>query len=65
MASSPALSSNGVYLVSADGSIKIPMKRSVLTAIKRMMDGKESGPVILHFKNGANAGVEDRSVYQE
>lgn len=41
------------------------MKRAVLTAIKRMMDGKESGSVILHFKNGANAGVEDRSVYQE
>jgi hypothetical protein len=60
-----AQSTNGVYLVSADGSVRIPMKRSVLTAIKRMMDGKESGSVILHFKNGANAGVEDRSVYQE
>jgi len=60
-----AMSSNGVYLVSADGTVRIPLKRAVLRAVQRMVDGKENGEVVLQFKAGSNAGVADRTVYQE
>jgi hypothetical protein len=61
----PVTATNGAYIVSADGTVRIPLKRAVLRAVQKMFEGKESGSVILHFKNGSNAGVEDRTVYQE
>lgn len=64
MATQP-LSSNGVYLVNSDGSVRIPLKRAVLRAVQRMVDGKENGEVVLQFKSGSNAGVTDRTVYLE
>lgn len=64
MATQP-ISNNGVYLVNSDGSVRIPLKRAVLRAVQRMVEGKENGEVVLQFKSGSNAGVQDKIVYQE
>jgi hypothetical protein len=59
-----ATSTNGVYLVSANGD-RIPLKESALRAIKRMVESRENGEVVLQFKCGSNAGVTSRTVYSE
>jgi hypothetical protein len=41
------------------------LKRAVLRAVQRMVEGKENGEVVLQFKSGSNAGVQDKIVYQE
>jgi hypothetical protein len=65
MASGPAISSNGAYLVNSDGTVRIPLKGAVLRAVQRMVEGKENGEVALQFKGGSNAGVTARTVYSE
>ena len=54
--------SNGAYLVTTDG-IRISIRRTVLTAIKKMIDEKRSGSVTISFRDGGIAAVEDRTVY--
>jgi hypothetical protein len=60
----PALSNNGVYIIANDGT-KIALKRSVLDAIKKMVDEKGTGEVTLHFRSGGHATTSDRRVYQD
>jgi len=60
----PATSTNGVYLISADGE-RIPLKRSVLEAVKRMIDSKGTGEVTMHFRTGGHAHTSDKRVYQD
>jgi hypothetical protein len=55
---------NGVYLVSIDGA-RIPLKRSALEAIRRMVMDKATGSVILSFKSGGHAGTKAEQVYAE
>lgn len=59
-----ATSTNGVYLVSADGD-RIPLKRSLLEAVKRMIENKGTGEVTLHFRTGGHAHTSDKRIYQD
>lgn len=59
-----AATSNGVYLISADGS-RIPLKRSALEAIKKMVEEKGTGEVSLQFRSGGHATTSDRRVYSD
>lgn len=62
MASTPS-NGNGVYIVTTDG-IRIPIRRTVLLAIKRMIDEKKTGTVTIDFRDGGIATVRDSTVYQ-
>ena len=62
MSTSP-VSTNGCYIVTTDG-IRLSIKRSVMQAIKRMIEEKKSGSVTIHFRDGGVSGCEDRTVYQ-
>jgi hypothetical protein len=60
----PTQSANETYLVSASGD-RIPLKASVLKAIKRMLEQKATGKVILHFRSGGHAHTSDEVTYPD
>lgn len=55
---------NGVYLMGPDGT-RIPLRKEVMTAFKKFIDGRLNGSVLVHFKKGGIASVEDRTMYQD
>lgn len=56
--------SGGVYMLAPDGS-RIPLRKEVLLAFKKFIDGRLNGSVLIHFNQGSIRSVEDRTVYQD
>lgn len=55
---------SGVYLLCPDES-RIPLRKEIMVAFKKFMDGRLTGSVVVHFNQGAIRQVEDRTVYQD
>jgi hypothetical protein len=58
----PSLNSNGCYIVTTEG-VKLPIRRTVMVAIRKFMEQKLTGSVQINFRDGGIAAVEDRTVY--
>ena len=62
MAELTPINGNGCYVVSSDGTQKIPLRQSVLRALKRMTDEKLTGSISLHMKSGGLSAVETKII---
>lgn len=60
-----SINGNVVYIVSLSDARRVPVRRSVLDAVQKFVDGKLTGSITLSFKSGGIASVEDRTVYQD